>query len=74
MPNTAKVRKVGNSLSVTLTDVLKRHRIDEGDTLYISETPSGIMLQKYDPDFETAMEAAREIMDKHPNMMKELAK
>ncbi len=74
MTNTATVRKVGNSLALSLTDSLKKMNLAAGDEVYITETPRGIEISRYDPDFDQAMEAARAFMKGHPNMMKELAK
>ena len=74
MSATATVRKVGNSLALSLTDTLKKMGLDAGDKVYITETPEGFSLSKYDPDFDQAMDAARKFMKRHPNMMKELAK
>ncbi len=53
-----KVRKVGNSLGAILPAKLAaRLRVKEGDSLSITETPDGIHLSPYDPDFDAAMEA-----------------
>lgn len=74
MASEIKIRKVGNSLGVTLTDSFKNMGLSEGDTLFIYETPEGVMLTPFDPDFAEAMEDAREFMKDYPNAMRELAK
>lgn len=69
-----KIRKIGNSLGVTLTEPLKEMGLSEGDSLYVVHTPTGIELTPYDPDFAEALGDARDFMKDYPNAMKELAK
>ena len=74
MTSEIKIRKVGNSLGVTLTESFKNMGLSEGDTLFLHETPEGIVLTPYDPDFADAIADAREFMKEYPNAMRELAK
>ena len=67
------IRKVGNSLAVTISDFARELGLGEGDKLYAVRTPRGVEFSPYDPDFETAMESARSFMRKYPNAMKKLA-
>lgn len=67
------VRRIGNSLGVTLSDAFKDMGVAEGDQLYVIRTPTGIELTPYDPDFAEAVESAREFMRAYPNAMKTLA-
>ncbi|MDZ4801340.1 MAG: AbrB/MazE/SpoVT family DNA-binding domain-containing protein [Bryobacteraceae bacterium] len=70
-----KVRKIGSSLGVILPkSVLDRLRIEEDATLSLIETPDGIQLTPYDPDFALAMEAYREFSTKYRDALRELAK
>jgi len=70
-----KVRKVGNSLGAILPgEVAARLRVKEGDTLSVTETPDGIQLSPYDPDFEEAMEAFEKVRARYRNAMRRLAK
>jgi len=70
-----KVRKVGNSLGVTLPgDATRALRVKEGDAIYLTETPNGFRLTSYDPEFETAMEAAEDFMARYRNALRDLAK
>ncbi|KAB0266997.1 AbrB/MazE/SpoVT family DNA-binding domain-containing protein [Microvirga brassicacearum] len=70
-----KVRKIGNSVGVVLPrDVALKLRVMPGDQLFVSETPNGIELSPYDPEFEADMELAREIMQKRRAVLRELAK
>jgi len=70
-----KVRKIGNSVGVVLPkEIASRLRVGPGDQLFVSETPTGIELSPYDPEFEADMELAREIMRKRRAVLRELAK
>jgi len=70
-----KVRKVGNSLGVTLSsEVAQTLRVQEGDQLYLTEAPGGFRLTPYDPDFEETMEIAERFMKRYRNALRDLAK
>jgi putative addiction module antidote len=70
-----KIRKVGNSLGVTLpSDAAKALRVKEGDAIYLTETPEGFKLTAHDPDFETTMKTAEDFMARFRNALRELAK
>ncbi|WP_414578465.1 AbrB/MazE/SpoVT family DNA-binding domain-containing protein [Anabaena sp. CCY 9402-a] len=70
-----KVRKVGNSLGITLPkEILQKLRVKEGDSLFITETPDGVHVTTYDPDFEKAMAAYRKVSTKYRNALRDLAK
>jgi len=72
---TLKLTKIGNSVGVILPkEALTRMRASVGDTVHLSETPGGVRLTSYDPDFELQMTAARKIMRKRRNALRELAK
>jgi putative addiction module antidote len=73
--STLKVTTVGNSLGVVLSkDLLARLRVDKGDTLYATETPEGIELTPYNPEFVMQMEFAEKIMREDRDILKRLAK
>jgi putative addiction module antidote len=70
-----KLRAIGNSVGAVLPkDVLTRLHVQEGDTLYLTEAPDGYRLTPYDPGFEAQMDAARKVMKKRRNLLRELAK
>lgn len=70
-----KITTVGNSVGVVLPkDLLARMNVAKGDTLCVSETPNGIELSPYDPEFEAQMESGREGMRAYRNALRELAK
>jgi putative addiction module antidote len=67
------IRKVGNSLSLTISDIAKDLGLSEGDKVFAVRTPRGFELTPYDPNFDKALETARGFMGKYPNAMKKLA-
>lgn len=72
---TRKLTKVGNSLGFTLPkEQLSRLGLSEGDTVYVSETPDGLLLSPYDPEFERQTETAESILKRYRNAFRELAK
>ena len=73
--HTLKIRRIGNSLGVTLPkEILQKLNVDEGDSLFITETADGIQITPYDPDFEAAMQAFSETRKNYRNALRELAK
>ena len=72
---TLKLRKVGNSTGFVLPkDVTANLGLAEGDSVYLTESADGFRLTPYDPAFEVQMTAARKIMKKRRNALRELAK
>jgi antitoxin MazE len=67
------IRKVGNSLSLTISDIAKDLGLGEGDKVYAVRTPRGYEISPYDANFDKAVNSAREFMRKYPNAMKKLA-
>ncbi len=73
MSHPVRIRKIGNSLGVTISEQVREMGLKEGDSLFVVKTPNGIELTPYDPDFEAALEDARDFMRAYPNAMKKLA-
>lgn len=71
-----KVRKVGNSLGVTLpAEAARALKVQEGDQIFLTEAPGGsFRITPYDPEFADAMEAAESFMARYRNALRELAK
>lgn len=70
-----KVRKIGNSLGVILTkEAAEVLQVEEGASLYMTETPAGITIKAQDADFERQMAIAAEGMKRYRNALRELAK
>ena len=70
-----KLIHIGNSVGVILPkEVLARLKVEKGDTLYVTDSPDGVRLTPHDPAFSTQMDAARGIMKRRRNVLRELAK
>ena len=73
--NALKLTQIGNSVGVILPkELLARLRVDKGDLLHVIDSPDGITLTPHDPIFAEQMEAARKVMKKRRNVLRELAK
>ena len=72
---TLKLTQIGNSVGVVLPkEALAQLKLDKGDSVFLTETPGGFRLTAYDPLFEEQMTAARGIMKRRRNVLRELAK
>ncbi len=68
------IRKVGNSMGVTFPkELLNKLRVSDGEKIYVTETPEGILISAYDPAFAEAMEAYAEGSSKYRNTLHQLA-
>ena len=75
MATTVKLRKVGNSIGLTLPrEELARLQVSEGDELYVTTDSQGIHLQPFDPLFERKMKLFERSNAKFRNALRELAK
>ena len=71
-----KLRQVGNSIGTVIPkEALARLNVDQGDTLYLTETTDGgFRLTANDPEFAETMSIAEEGMRRYRNALRELAK
>ena len=70
-----KVTQVGNSLAVILPkSAAQNMQVAKGDRLWLSPAQSGYRITPYDPEFAGQMAAARKVMKKRRNALRELAK
>jgi putative addiction module antidote len=70
-----KVRKVGNSMGTIFpVEFVKKMNLEEGDYLFLLDTPEGYKVTPYDPDFEQAMDEYRKGKKTYRNALRELAK
>lgn len=70
-----KVTRVGNSLGVILPkEAAQQLNVEAGDHLFLTPSPDGFRVTPYDPEFETQMEAARDVMKRDRDILRELAK
>ncbi len=69
-----KITTVGNSAGVVLPrEILHRLRIGKGDKLHVIETPDGIMLTPFDPDFAAQAQVAESVMREDRDVLRRLA-
>ena len=69
-----KVTTDGNSTGIVLPkELLAKLKIDKGDTLYVTETPTGLKLTAYDEKFAKTMEVARKVMRENRDVLRKLA-
>lgn len=70
-----KVTNIGNSMGIVLPkEALHKLKADKGDTLYLVEGADGYILTAYEQNFQEQMDAAKGIMKRYKNTLKELAK
>ena len=70
-----KLIKIGNSVGVILPrETLAKMGVELGDTVDVTDSPEGIGLRRHDDGFAVQMEAAREVMKRRRNALRELAK
>jgi putative addiction module antidote len=71
---TLKLTQIGNSTGVVLPkELLEKLRVGRGDVLSVIETPNGIELTAYDPDFARQMELAERVMREDRDVLRLLA-
>jgi len=71
---TVKVTTVGNSVGIILPrELLAKLRVDKGDMLYLVETPSGVELTPYDPQFAAQMQVLESVAREERDVLKKLA-
>jgi len=72
---TLKVTQIGNSLGLILPkEIVERLRLEKGESVSVVETPQGIEITPFDPDFDKKLEAARKVTKRYRNALRELAK
>ena len=70
-----KVTTIGSSAGIVLPkEILTRLRVDKGDSLFLTESPDGVKITPYDPEFERQMTLARRVMSEDRDVLRELAK
>ena len=71
-----KITTVGASAGITLTkEAMARLRVEEGDTLYLTEAPDGsYRLTRRSPEFARQMAIAEDVMHCDREVLRALAK
>lgn len=74
MTRKLKLTAIGNSTGVILPkELLERLRVARGDELLVLETPNGIELTPFDPEFARQMDVAEQVMRKRRSLLRKLA-
>jgi putative addiction module antidote len=75
MTMSSKIAKHGNSHSIPVSkEILGLLRVELGDRVYFTETPTGVHISASDPQFEAKMAAAEAIMREDRDILRILAK
>jgi putative addiction module antidote len=70
-----KISKIGNSAGLLLPrEALAKLRVEQGDSVFLTETPDGYRITPYDPEFERQITLARKVMKKRRNVLRALAR
>ena len=70
-----RITKIGNSLGVVLPkEALARLKVDQGDSVFLTEAPDGYRITLYDEELGIQLAEARDIMRKRRHALRELAK
>jgi putative addiction module antidote len=74
MALTVKLTTIGNSTGIVLPkELLEKLRVQKGDTLHVLETPNGIELTMFDPEFARQMDVAESVMREDRDVLRKLA-
>ena len=74
MSNRLKVRPIGNSSGIILPrEVLEKLRVGNGDCVHVLETPRGVELVPFDPEFARQMDVAERVMREDRDVLRRLA-
>ncbi|MEQ8684278.1 MAG: AbrB/MazE/SpoVT family DNA-binding domain-containing protein [Imperialibacter sp.] len=70
----SEVITIGSSAGIILPkEIMARLQVKKGDTVAFIETPTGIEITKYNPEFDEEMTLARKVMGDYHNALKKLA-
>lgn len=69
------LRKIGNSLGFILPKEASRFlNAQEGSSFTLTQSPDGLRITQFDPEFEEKMKTADSLMSRYKNALRELAK
>jgi putative addiction module antidote len=70
-----KLTAVGTSTGIVIPkEMLKRLKVERGDSLFVIETPNGYLLTPHDPAVEEELKIGRRFMREYRETFKALAK
>ncbi len=74
MTSTVKIISVGNSAGIILPkELLEKLRVSKGDSLTVTESPTGVNLTAYDEKISRQIQVAEQVMRDNRNMLRKLA-
>ena len=74
MATAVKLTTVGSSVGIVLPrEILTRLHVEKGDTLYLTESPDGIRISAYDPNFARKLDVFEQVMRENRDVLKKLA-
>lgn len=72
---TLELTQVGNSVGIVLPEeMLSRLKLKQGARVFVTETPEGIALTRYDKDLDAQLSAGRKLMQQYHTTFEQLAK
>jgi antitoxin MazE len=75
MTRTQTLKKIGGSVAAVLPKpMLDRFHLEAGDKIHVVETPEGLLITPFDPDFDEAMEVYARGAKKFRHALRELAR
>jgi putative addiction module antidote len=73
--HTLKLTQIGNSVGVILPkEALAKLRLEKGQSVFMTETPEGLVLTPYDPALDEQIQAGRAFMREFRDTFHQLAK
>ena len=70
-----KLTQIGNSVGVILPkEILARLKLEQGDTVFVTDVAGGITLSPFDPTLEEQIKVGREFMREYRDTFHQLAK
>jgi len=70
-----KLTTVGSSTGLIIPKaVLARLNVVKGDSVFLTESPDGVRITPYNPEFEEQMTLARKFMRERRDVLRELAR
>ncbi len=70
-----KLTQIGNSIGIVLPkELLAKLRLDKGDSVFVTDSPAGVVLTPYDPKIEEQLNLGRKFMRQYRDTFRALAK
>ncbi|RJG07928.1 AbrB/MazE/SpoVT family DNA-binding domain-containing protein [Noviherbaspirillum cavernae] len=70
-----KLTRIGDSLGIIIPpETLARLGLESGETLFLDDTPDGLLLSPYDADTREQINVGRELLREHGATLRALSK